>query len=223
MTVPIQPIEVIQKRERAVVLMHPLRLRIMEAAREPASAAELARRLELTPQKVNYHVRRLVEEGFLRKVDERPVGNVVEKVYVASAESFVLATDILGGLSPRAAEADALTAAGWLSMQARAEVELGEVYRQTAPTGQAVGTFTLDSEFRFESVEQRALFARALRELVLAAVSKYTSPLRKSEGEPGPGRPYRLLMGCYPVPEDGPDRPAAEEAPEPGVVEPSDS
>lgn len=207
-----QQIEVVGQRDRAEVLMHPLRLRILEAAREPGSAAELARRLGLTAQKVNYHVGRLLEHGFLRLVEERPVGNVVEKVYASVAANYVLASDVLGGLSPRTADVDMVTAARWLSLQARAEAELGEVFRQAAPTGQPVPTFSMDAEFLFETQEQRSLFARAVRELFLAVVSKYTAPLRTPDGEPGKGRPYRLLLGCYPVP-DRLDSSEAEEAP----------
>lgn len=203
MNVPAQVIEVVGDRDRAEVLMHPLRLQILEAAREPGSAAELARRLELKPQKVNYHVQRLVEHGFLRLVTERRVGNVVEKVYGSTAERYVLASDVLGGLSPSTSDADMVTAARWLALQARAEAELGQVMRRSAERGQVVPTFSMDAEFRFETTEQRALFARAVRELFLAIVSKYASPPRTESGEPGAGRPHRMLLGVYPIPEAG--------------------
>ena len=199
-----ESIEVIGERERAEVLMNPLRLRILEAAREPGSAAELARRLGLKAQKVNYHVQRLAEHGFLRVVEERRAGNVVETVYASTAESYVLSSDVLGGLSPRAMGADMVTAARWLALQARAEAELGEVVRSEAGTGRPVHAFSMDAEFRFETAEQRALFARAARELFMAVVSKYTSPAWDEAGEPGAGRPYRLLLGCYPIPERAP-------------------
>lgn len=184
--------------------MHSVRLRILEAAREPGSAAELARRLEEKPQKVNYHVQRLAAQGFLRLVEERRVGNVVEKVYGATAASYVLASDVLGGLSPRALEGDLEPAARWLALQARAEAELGEVLQRSVPAGRPVDTFSLDAELRFETNEQRELFARAVRELLPAIVSKYASPAWTETGEPGPGRPYRLLLGCHPIPEGEP-------------------
>lgn len=201
MTKPKQAVEVVDARERAEVLMHPLRLRVLEAARTPGSAAQLARRLDLTPQRVNYHVGRLAEHGFLEKVEERRAGNVVETVYGATAESYVLASGVLGGLAPGAVPAESLTAARWLGLQARAEAELGEVFRRAASTGRSVPTISLDAEIRFETAEQQARFARALRELVMAVVSKYTSPARTAEGEPGSGHPFRLLVGCYPIPE----------------------
>lgn len=196
-----QSFEVVGERDRAEVLLHPLRLRILEAAREAGSASELARRLEAKPQKINYHVQRLAAHGFLRLVEERRAGNVVEKVYVATADSYVLASDVLGGLSPRTADTDMVPAARWLALQARAEAELGEVVRTASESGQGIPTFTMDADFRFETAEQRALFARAVRELFQAIVVKYTLPAWTESGEAGAGRRYRLLLGCYPIPE----------------------
>lgn len=190
----------VDDRERAVVLMHPLRLRILEAAREPGSAAELARRLELKPQKVNYHVQRLAEHGFLRLVSERRAGNVVEKVYGATAGSYVLASNVLGSLSPRTTDDDMLTAARWLALQAQAEIELGQVVGGSTDPGEVAPTISMEAELRFETPDQRQVFARAVRELFLAVVSKYASPTETEAGEPGPGRPYRMLLGVYPLP-----------------------
>ena len=195
-------IEIVGERTRAEVLLHPLRLRVLEAARTPSSSAELARRLEVSPQKVNYHVRRLEAHGFLRKVEERRAGNLVEKVYGATARSYVLASEVLGGLAPKAALADVVTASHWLALQARAETELGAVLDEAGVGGSdgALATLSMDAELRFESAEQRATFARALREVVTAVVSKYASPARTAAGDGAAGRPYRLILGVYPLP-----------------------
>lgn len=198
---PGQEVEIVTDRERAELLLHPLRLRIVEAAREPGSAADIARRLRLTPQKVNYHVGRLSEHGFLRRVEERRAGNIVETVYAATAESYVLASRVLGALAPTSAVGDGVTAARMLWLQARAERELAEVLAERGDAGRALGVLSLDAEFRFESAEQRSIFARTVRELFSAVVRKYTSPVRTPEG-PAAGRPYRMILGCYPVPDE---------------------
>ena len=192
-------VDVVDDRERAEVLLHPLRLRILESARDPGSAAELARRLDETPQKVNYHVRRLAEHGFLEVVEERRVGHVVETVWRAGASFYVLGTALLGGLAPPVEGPGAGTAVRWLGIQARAEAELAPQLRRAAESGGVVPAFTLDEEFRFETPEQRATFARAIRDLFRAAVSKYTT--RPGAGESGGrGRAYRLVIGSYPIP-----------------------
>lgn len=201
--------EVVSDRERAEVLLHPLRLRILESARRPASAAGLARRLGMKPQKVNYHVRRLSDHGFLRKVEERRAGNVTETVYGASAGSYVLASGVLGPLAPGVAAAG-MTAGRLLALQSRAEVEMAAVMGQMDEGGGALGVLSLDEEFRFETAEQRAVFTRAVRELFSAVVRKYTTPDRPDSPGPGDeagggtvarGRRYRMFLGCYPLPD----------------------
>jgi DNA-binding transcriptional ArsR family regulator len=199
MHTPIHEVELVAERERAQFLLHPLRLRIMEAAREPASAAGLARRLDLKPQKVNYHVRRLSDLGFLRVVEERRAGNVLETVYVASARSYVLASGVLGPLAPVLSD-DGVTAGRLLALHARAEAELGAVMAGAGSGGSTLGALALDEEFRFETAQQRAVFTRAVRDLFSAVVRKYTSPAAPVEG-PATGRRYRMILGCYPLPD----------------------
>lgn len=191
-------VEVVLERERAEVVLHPLRIRILEAAREPDSAAGLARRLGLKPQKVNYHVRRLSEHGFLRRVEERRVGNVTETVYEATADSYVLASRVLGELAPGSAGLESPTIGRLLAMQGRAETELG-VMLEESPSERTLGALALDAEFRFETAEQRTVFTRAVHELFDAVVTKYTSPRRSGPDARTAGRPYRMILGCYPV------------------------
>jgi hypothetical protein len=57
---------------------------------------------------------------------------------------------------------------------------------------------SIKSQFRFESREQRERFERELASAVASVIARWTSPNRLSTGEPGPGRPYRLVLGCYP-------------------------
>ena len=84
------------------------------------------------------------------------------------------------------------------ALQARAETELGAVLEQRAAEDGAVETLSMEAEFRFDSAEQRELFSRALRDIVMAVVSKYTSPARTTGGE-GEGARYRMIVGVYPA------------------------
>jgi hypothetical protein len=76
--------------------------------------------------------------------------------------------------------------------------DLAEVWDQARPAEQRVSTVSLKSQFRFESPEQRAEFARALREAVVGVIARHTSPHALAAGPPAPGRPYRLVIACYP-------------------------
>lgn len=131
----------------------------------------------------------------------------METLYAATAERYVVASSVLGELSPGPDDgAGSATAARWLGLQARAEAELGRVLRRAGAAGRAVPALAMDAEFRFETAEQWTLFTRAVRELFEAAIAKYTSPAATEGGEPAPGGPYRLLLGCYPIPPDGETR-----------------
>src|SRR5262249_27651458 len=81
---------------RAAALLHPLRLRLLSMARDPASASEMARRLGLPRQRVNYHVRALERAGVLKAAGRLRKRNMIEQRYVATARAFVLSPRILG-------------------------------------------------------------------------------------------------------------------------------
>jgi hypothetical protein len=187
-------VEAIGEGRRAALLMHPLRLRVLEAARAPISAADIGRVLRLPRQRVNYHVRALARAGFLRRAGQRRKRNLVEKRYVATAEAYVLMPELLGALAPDpAAAGDAVSAARLLGLMAAAQAAVARAQSEASARGQRLSTLSLDAEFRFESAEQRAAFAEALRGAVTDVVGRLTSP------GVGVGKRYRLIVGCYPV------------------------
>ena len=71
-------------------LSHPLRVRILDALREPDSAAAVARRLGEARQKVNYHLKELERSGLVVRTGERRNGNFVESLYRAAARTLVV-------------------------------------------------------------------------------------------------------------------------------------
>ena len=54
--------------ERALLALSPIRRRLLEALREPGSAASLAKRLDLPRQQLGYHLRALAKQ----QPSERP-------------------------------------------------------------------------------------------------------------------------------------------------------
>ena len=56
--------------DRVTVLLHPLRLQIMELAIEETSGTEAARQLGLPRQMVSYHVSALEQAGFLVRIGD---------------------------------------------------------------------------------------------------------------------------------------------------------
>jgi DNA-binding transcriptional ArsR family regulator len=190
-------IECVTAAGPAAVLLDRLRLRVLGEAREPLSATEIAGRLRLPRQKVNYHVRELARAGLLRRAGQRKKRNMIERRWVATARHYVLAPQLLGELrADAAAVGDAHSAAFLLAVTARAQADLAEAARGATAEGKRLATLGVECEFRFESAAQRAAFTEALRKALVEVVSRHTSPAA------GPGRPFRLIAGCYPVPKE---------------------
>ena len=189
----------ITDRTGAAEILHPLRLEILRLAAEPVSASELAPRLNLSRQRVNYHVRRLARGGFLRRAGQRRRRNMIEQRYVVSARAFLLSPDLLGavGADWRRVE-DAASAGYLLALGCQMESDLIRVWRQAQTSGKPAPTQSLKSQFRFETAQQREKFVRALEEAVVRVVNEHTSANLRPDGKPAPGRPYRLVLGCYP-------------------------
>ena len=201
---------------RAAAVLHPLRQRILESLAEPDSAAGLARRLRLPRQRLNYHVRELARAGLLRRAGRRRKRNMFEQCYVATARGYALSPELLGrlGADPRRVE-DTFSAAYLLALAAQLQAELGRASREASAQGKRLTTLLMNSEFRFESAEQRARFARALEAAVVDVIGRFASPAEREDGTAGPGRPYRLIVGCYPVPPRSDSEKSTEERKQP--------
>jgi DNA-binding transcriptional ArsR family regulator len=186
---------------RASALLHPLRLRILDALREPDSASGLARRFRLPRQKMNYHVRELARTRFLERAGQRRRRNMIERRYRTRAQGYVLSPELLGRMGlPHAHAEDVFSAAYLLAMMAVAQAELARASREAATQRKRLTTLSVSSELRFESAEQRAKFAVELRRSVIDVIGRYASPHAMADGSAGAGRPYRLVLGCYPIP-----------------------
>ena len=204
----IADIEAVEHPRAAELLLHPLRQTILREASEPASAAEIARRVSLPAQKVNYHVRALVDAGLLVPAGERLKRNLVEKRYRATARAYVLSPAVLGEMSPqRLRLSDEVSAAHLIRLASTLQSELARTIREDRSTAGDVPTLSLDVELRFESPAQRGEFATALQDTVADLVERFTAPAVDRLGAPADGRPYRLVVGCYPIGEAGPSEP----------------
>ena len=82
-----QAIEVIEDPAAAEATLDPIRTRILRELTDPGSATQLAARLGLPRQKVNYHLRTLEQHGLVELVEERRRGNVTERILRATASS----------------------------------------------------------------------------------------------------------------------------------------
>jgi hypothetical protein len=184
-----------------VTLLQPMRLRILERAHEPVSAATIAAEIGLTRQKVNYHVRALAKCKFLRRAGRHRKRNMIEQRYVASARSYVLSPDVLGRLQADHRHIDdVVSVSRLLALGSRMCAELGQVSAAAAAADKRVATLSIATDVRFTSAKQRAAFATALRDAVTDVVSQFSSPFVGDGTTPARGKPFRLVVGSYPIP-----------------------
>jgi hypothetical protein len=113
----------------------------------------------------------------------------------------VLAPQLVGPLAAEAARvADALSASYLVALASQAQAELATVMQAAGAQGKRVATLSLSAEMRFTAAGQREGFARALRSALATVIAEHSAPATKRDGSAATGRPYRLVVGCYPIP-----------------------
>jgi DNA-binding transcriptional ArsR family regulator len=176
----------------------PLRRQLLSRLRTPASATELARELDLSRQKVNYHLRRLEEAGLIELVEQRRRRGCVERVMQARADAYVVDPSLMSGepttsdRSPEPTRAGDRHAADHLVAAASDTVR--DVTRMQAAADRAglrLLTFTLETEVRLGEPADLHRFTEALAEALAGVVSEFDTP---------GGRAYRVLGTGHPKP-----------------------
>lgn len=200
---PPEAVCLVTDREAAEQLIHPLRARILAAATEPTSAAELGDRLDEPRQKVNYHVKKLEAAGLLEPTGQRQARGFTEQLYQATGHAYLLAPEVLGPAAPQAGQVtDRFSAAYLLALTGRTQSEMAQVLADAEAADQRVATMSMDATVRFPDARTRAAFARALQEAVTDLVARFSAPDAEDS------RPFRMILGMHPVP-----APAQEETP----------
>jgi predicted ArsR family transcriptional regulator len=197
-------VEVIEDPAAAVVALDPVRARLLAELTEPASAAALAERVGLARQKVNYHLRTLEARGLVVLAGERRWGGLTERLYVATAASYLVSPGALGDAASDPARAsDRLSARYLIALAARIVREVADLARRAEKREGRLAALAIDTEIRFRSAAERAAFAEELTKAVTALASRY-----HDESALG-GRRHRLVVAAHPTPHD----PDSEETP----------
>ncbi|MGW4351524.1 ArsR/SmtB family transcription factor [Nocardia sp. NPDC004582] len=199
-------VAVIEEPAAAEASLDPIRSRILAALAEPGSAAMLAGRLGLPRQKINYHLKELARHGLVELLEERRKGNVTERVYRATAASYVISPSALGAVSPDPARSpDQLSARWLLALGSRLVQEVGALLSGAARAQRRVATFGIDAQVRFASATDRAAFAEELAAAVATLVSRY-----HDESAAG-GRTHRVIVGMHQIPDSATETAAEQE------------
>ena len=77
-------------------MAEPIRMAMLNALDEgPATVKEMARRLDVPPTRLYYHVKILERHGLLRVSSKRMVSGIEERSYAATARSWTVADSLL--------------------------------------------------------------------------------------------------------------------------------
>ncbi|MCB2200755.1 helix-turn-helix domain-containing protein [bacterium] len=184
--------------EQAQALLHPLRQQILSELTSPDTAANVAKRIGLPRQKVNYHLRELEQVGLLEPVEERKKGNVTEKVVVSVATRWLIDPGALGAIG--ADPATMREKFSWSYLVARAAKMIGDLAsleRGARKAGKKLSTLTLDTDIRFASPTARRQFTEELLQTLGRLVETYND-----ESAPE-GRTYSFFLGAHPAVKGG--------------------
>jgi DNA-binding transcriptional ArsR family regulator len=175
--------------EQAEALLKPARVEILRKLAEPRSCTEVAAELDQTPQRVYYHVKRLVDAGLVHQVSERKVRGIHEGLYQATAHSYWLSPRLVGRIGARRTR-DQLSLGHLLDLMEEVQGEVAAL-DQTAGTGLAddLPSIGVSGEIRV-APQRRQEFFDDLRDTLQDLFARYGG----DEGDA-----FRLALACYPT------------------------
>ncbi len=187
-------VAVIEGRAEVAALLPPLRREILDQLqRRPDSATGLAKRLGLTRQKINYHVRELEKNGFLELDGEEKRRGCMERRFRPTARALLISPNFLGGLEADPKQMrDQFSSAYLISLAARMVRDMATLRRGADEAGKRLASFALEVDVRFRSPADRTAFAEELTAKVAELASRYQDDSPES-------RAYRFVIGGHPV------------------------
>jgi DNA-binding transcriptional ArsR family regulator len=209
-------IAVIEDPAAAEASLDPVRTRILHELSRPGSATQVAVKVGLPRQKVNYHLKALERHGLVELVEERRKGNVTERVLQATAASYLISPQALSAVSPDPHRFSDRFSAFWLlALAGRMVQEMGKLIAGAAAARQKLATFAIDGEITFRTAADRAAFAEELGVAVTQLVDKYHDGGTRPDASGG--RRHRLVVALHPVlktTRENPEGPAIPKAKE---------
>src|SRR5207302_9826847 len=93
---PMRDVLVLEQLAQVDALLKPQAIEVLRQLAEPRSCTEVAERLGQTPQRVYYHVKRLVDAQLVDQVAEPKVRGIHEGIYQASARAYWVSPRLVG-------------------------------------------------------------------------------------------------------------------------------
>jgi DNA-binding transcriptional ArsR family regulator len=191
---PVPPKPPSVRRGEGAALVDAVRFRILGLLRQPRSAADIARALGTSRQRVAYHVRALRRDRLVETALTRRKGNCVERLLRVTARVHTIAPDLVGalGIDPETVQ-DRLSSAYLGAVAARMAHEVTTLERRARDAGKKLPTLTLQSTVRFASASDQHAFAEELTQVLTQLVARYNND--RAEG----GRSFTVVSAAYPA------------------------
>ncbi|WP_020576286.1 transcriptional regulator [Actinopolymorpha alba] len=174
----------LEQIEQAETLLKPQRIEVLRQLAEPCTCGEVASRLGQTPQRVYYHVKRLVEVGLVEQVSVRKVRAIHEGIYQATARSYWLSPRLVGRIGGTRRAQDAMSLGYLLDLMEEVQADIGGLDR-TRPELPSLG---ISGQLRIRA-DQRQEFLEELQSSLQHLFTKYGG----AEGDA-----FKLAVACYP-------------------------
>lgn len=182
-------VDVVRGEQRLRGNLTPLRRRLLEELREPASASAVAARLGESRQRINYHLRELEKAGLVELVELRPRRGCTERVVRASARAVVMEPEVAGDLA--AASQDRFAVDTLLARAARTVSDVAAMREHAEAAGKRLVTFTVEADVGFERPADIERFADELAAHVAELAARFNSPRAR--------RRYQVMIAGHPV------------------------
>jgi len=170
--------------EQAETLLKPQRIDVLRQLAVPRSCTEVAVELDQSPQRVYYHVKRLLEADLVRQVAERRVRGIHEGIYQAAGRSYWLSPRLVGPIGLRQSR-DRLSLGYLVDLleDVQADVAALDLTRPDLPSIGVSGDIRIRPE-------HRTAFLDELQGTLQDLFTRYGG----SEGDA-----FRLAVACYPT------------------------
>jgi DNA-binding transcriptional ArsR family regulator len=177
----------LEQIEQAEALLKPQRVEVLRQLAEPRTCTEVAAQLGQTPQRVYYHVKRLVDAGLVDLVSQRKVRGIHEGIYQATARSYWLSPRLVGRIGLRKVR-DQLSLGYLLDLMEEVQADVAGLDR----TAQELPSVGVSGEIRVLP-QHRQEFLDDLQTMLRDLFTRYGG----AEGDA-----FKLAVACYPKGKD---------------------
>ena len=185
------PLKVLD-RDTVGVLASPLGRELIAALDEPDSAASLARRFEMSRQRIGYHMRGLEKAGCIELSGQRQQRGLTERLYRARPLAYVYAPK---SRRPSPSRKERYSWTSLVNLLSGSLWDLVRLRTRADPAGKHLTTLALDTEVSFASSSASKTFTEDLLVAIRAVIRKHETEHRA--GRSGMPR-FRLVLGAYP-------------------------